>query len=415
VAGAAVSPAPSVIVRDENGNPVAGASVTFKVTAGGGTVSGASAVTDADGVATVGGWTLGKTAGQNSLIASSGALAAVTFNATGTAGPAASLTISAGDNQTAAAGTPVAVAPAVLVQDANGNAKSGVTVTFTVASGGGSVTGASAISNASGVATVGSWTIGSLGGNTLVASTPGASSVTFHATGASKCNVVTTHVLGTVSNGALETNDCQFSDGSFVDFFSVALATANAYQFKQGASFNAYLDLELPDGTVIAENDDENTGTQNSRIKALLPAGNYVLAASSLNPGATGTYQIASTMVSTNNTNCDLVFVIKGVSTTQQIETTDCHPQSSGRTSYADAFYIRLRAGQSVTVTMSSGDVDSYLQIAQGEDVLAENDNRNTSTKDAQLTFTSTKDNYYAILARTAVDAQTGNYSLTIQ
>jgi hypothetical protein len=415
IAGSTVSPAPSVIVRDDNGNPFPGATVTFTATAGGGSVSGASAVTDANGVATVGAWTLGTTAGQNTLTAASGSLS-VTFNATATAGPTASLTISAGDNQTAAVGTPVAIAPAVLVKDANGNAKSGVTVTFTIGSGGGSITGASATTNASGIAAVGSWTIGSVGANTLVASTAGAPPVTFHATGGSKCNVMTTHALGTTSNGALESNDCQFSDGSFVDFFSVSLPTANAYQFKQGAGFNSYLDLALSDGTVIAENDDETTGTQNSRIKALLPAGNYILGVSSLNAGATGTYQISSTVAPTNNTNCDVVFVVKGVETTQKIETTDCLPQSSGRASYADAFYILLRAGQSITVAMSSSEVDSYLQIARlNETVLVENDNRNTSTKDAQITFTSTETNYYAILARTAVDGQTGNYSLTIQ
>ena len=75
----------------------------------------------------------------------------------------------AGDAQTAAAGTAVTTAPSVVVTGANGPI-SGVTVAFVVASGGGSVTGASATSNSNGIATTGSWVLGtSVGPNTLTA------------------------------------------------------------------------------------------------------------------------------------------------------------------------------------------------------------------------------------------------------
>jgi hypothetical protein len=81
---------------------------------------------------------------------------------------------SAGNNQTAPAGTAVATPPAVFVQDAYGNPAGGVTVTFAVASGGGSITGATATTNAAGIATVGSWTLGTVAGSdTLTATAPG--------------------------------------------------------------------------------------------------------------------------------------------------------------------------------------------------------------------------------------------------
>src|SRR2546423_12186613 len=62
--GTQVSELPSVIVRDESGNPISGVHVTFAVTGGGGSVTGANATSDASGVATVGSWTLGATAGN---------------------------------------------------------------------------------------------------------------------------------------------------------------------------------------------------------------------------------------------------------------------------------------------------------------------------------------------------------------
>jgi cysteine peptidase C11 family protein len=65
----AVAVAPSVVVKDQNGAPMAGVSVTFAVSAGGGALAGTSQTTNASGVATAGAWTLGKTPGANSLSA----------------------------------------------------------------------------------------------------------------------------------------------------------------------------------------------------------------------------------------------------------------------------------------------------------------------------------------------------------
>src|SRR4029077_17630132 len=121
------------------------------------TVNPTSAVTTAtNGIATVASWTLGNTAGSNTLTATSGSLngSPVTFTATGTADAATQIAINAGNNQSATVGNSVATAPAVLVQDAHGNPVVGVGVTFAVATGGGSVTGGSQTTNASGIATV---------------------------------------------------------------------------------------------------------------------------------------------------------------------------------------------------------------------------------------------------------------------
>ncbi|HEU4560603.1 MAG TPA: leishmanolysin-related zinc metalloendopeptidase [Longimicrobium sp.] len=100
---------------------------------------------------------------------------------------AATAVLSAGDNQAAMAGSAVPVKPAVLVRDLGGNPLSGVPVTFSVASGGGYVTGGTATTNASGIATVGSWVLGSPATlNTLTATAAGAATpVTFKASGCS--------------------------------------------------------------------------------------------------------------------------------------------------------------------------------------------------------------------------------------
>jgi hypothetical protein len=87
VAGQPVATPPSVLVLDANGNPVADVSVAFEVVSGRGRITSASRVTNSNGIAQVGSWTLGSK-GSNELRASvtGGGISGnpATFTATGT-------------------------------------------------------------------------------------------------------------------------------------------------------------------------------------------------------------------------------------------------------------------------------------------------------------------------------------------
>src|SRR5205085_196610 len=188
-AGSAVPVPPSVIVTDPFGNPVSGVSVTFAPGPGSGSVTGATQTTDASGIAAVGSWTLGTSAGSNTLTATSGSLSGspVTFVATGTAGAAATIAANSPTSQTAPAGTAVGSPPSVIVKDANGNPVGGVAVTSSRAAGGGTVTPTRrAYARAGGIAAVGSWTLSASAGTNTLTATSGSlsgSPVTFRATG----------------------------------------------------------------------------------------------------------------------------------------------------------------------------------------------------------------------------------------
>ncbi|MGQ0815308.1 MAG: leishmanolysin-related zinc metalloendopeptidase [Gemmatimonadota bacterium] len=88
-AGTTVASTPRVVVKDARGAAVVGVSVTFTVTAGGGSVQNAATLTDASGSASAGRWTLGSTAGVNTVEARVGTLAPVVFVATGISTPVA--------------------------------------------------------------------------------------------------------------------------------------------------------------------------------------------------------------------------------------------------------------------------------------------------------------------------------------
>jgi len=156
LAQTAVPIAPAVLLTDTAGAPVAGATVVFTVTGGGGTLTGDTAVSDAGGIAAVGGWTLGAP-GANTLTASAAGLPDVQFQATGTVGAPDSLVIVSGDGQSADAGTTLPQLLTVEVRDSVGNPVPAVSVAWTTLNG--SVTPSGGSTDAAGRAQA-SWTLG---------------------------------------------------------------------------------------------------------------------------------------------------------------------------------------------------------------------------------------------------------------
>lgn len=177
-------------VVDEDGAGVPGVTVEFAVSQGGGTLSAATATTDADGLASVE-WTLGPTGAQEVTASVDGIATPATFNASFTI---TQLTVASGDNQTGLSTAPLADTLVVTARDAQNALVVGGSVTFTVqnAANGGKVrevgdAGAgtrivTVLTDANGQAEV-EWVLGSVAGTYTTSVTAGtATPVTFTAT-----------------------------------------------------------------------------------------------------------------------------------------------------------------------------------------------------------------------------------------
>src|SRR5205823_3211264 len=163
-AGAAVASPPSVLVKDANGNPVAGVAVTFNGKGARGTVSPEPTVSaDGCGVATATSLTLGTTFQTDTARATAHAFPARRSSdlITLSAGAAATIAANSPTSQPGTAGAAVSSPPSVIVKDANGNPVSGVAVTFSATGANGTVDPATPVTtDGSGVATATSWTLG---------------------------------------------------------------------------------------------------------------------------------------------------------------------------------------------------------------------------------------------------------------
>lgn len=134
VVGVALTNALVVTVRDANGNPVAGQTVTFATTSGG-ALATPTVMTNAQGQAQTS-FTLGNTAGTQTVTATVNGIATpAAFTFMGTASVASSIVLVSGNSQTGAAGTALALPLTLEVRDAFGNPVSGAAVTWTTSAG----------------------------------------------------------------------------------------------------------------------------------------------------------------------------------------------------------------------------------------------------------------------------------------
>jgi|HubBroStandDraft_1064217.scaffolds.fasta_scaffold00117_3 hypothetical protein len=137
-----------VQITDAGGNLIPGVSVVFSAPSG--TFTGSPATTNSSGTATVG-YTTGSTPGPITITAAVNAL--TTQFTENVSGPAASVTVSGGNNQTGSRGTTLTQALTVVVTDQYGNPVSGVNVGFSDNGAGGSFSGPNPVAtNSSGAA-----------------------------------------------------------------------------------------------------------------------------------------------------------------------------------------------------------------------------------------------------------------------
>jgi alpha-tubulin suppressor-like RCC1 family protein len=209
--GAALADSLSVKVTDQFGNAVSGTTVTWSVSSGGGSVNPATVASNAAGVAKTK-WTLGSVIGVQNVTAGIGGHAPVTFAATSAAPSTPTfVTIVSGNNQTGVVGTVLPESLAVRVTDQNGINVAGVTVTWTVTGGGGSISPATSTTASSGLAKT-QWTLGSSNTQqTVLASVPGIAGPTFQAHAAIPLTLATisaggntqaAHTCGLTASGA---------------------------------------------------------------------------------------------------------------------------------------------------------------------------------------------------------------------
>ncbi len=277
-----------VEARDQFDNPKSGVAVTFSVTSGNGSVSVTTAQnTGSDGRVQVNA-TLGSAVAIHQFTAASTGLTSVVFSATGTLIPA-SITKSAGDSQTVAPGISLLTPLKAHVTNAGGIVVPNATVTWAVASGGGSVSANTSLTDANGDATV-TATVGSTAGtNTFTATVSGLSPVTFTATSKTFSNVTVNVQIdsGTTAVGSYQVTITFNKDLVKVDGSSSPDADGNPVSNTNVLGAGGTTGFANPPGVINIENANSRI-TINSFQPLTNPSGTFTVARITFTPIRTG-------------------------------------------------------------------------------------------------------------------------------
>ena len=403
--GVALANAFVVEVRDQAGTAMSNVSVTFAVTAGGGTLSTTTATTGTNGQAETT-LTLGTTVvGANTVEATvTGITEKITFTATANR-KATTLVKVSGDSQTAGPGVALANAFVIEARDQSGAAMSDVSVTFNVTAGGGTLSAASATTNASGQAET-TLTLGAtvVGANTVEASAAGITEkLTFTAT-ANQVATTLTKVSGdsqTGNPGAALTNafvvEVQDQAGSAMSDVSVTFnvtaggGTLSAASVTTNASGQAETTLTLG-ATVVGENTVEATVAGITEKLTFTATANQV---------ATTLVKISGdTQTGDSGTALSNAFVV---------EVRD--QAGTAMSGVSVAFSVTAGGGTlsaAAATTNASGQAETTLTL--GATVVGENTVEATVAGITEkLTFTATANQVATTLVKISGDSQTGD------
>lgn len=325
----------------------------------------------------------------------------------------ASLSVVAGDGDSAVVGNQIALR--VLVTGSDGRAFSGAVVTWTVRTGASTLATPTSTSGGDGTATNTVTLAGQGEQTTIAAAAQGAAAVTITVTSLiDPCTVLQNVAVGATVNGTLTSLDCRISDSTLIDFYQFALAAQDGVALTMtAASFDTYIFLFDAQGNPVAVDDNSGPGS-NALLRAILPAGSYILGANAFAVGMSGPYSLQVQQPGVELNPCEYAWTAKGVAMSQQLSTATCSAPD-GTQLAADHLLIVLDQGQTLTVNLTSAAFAARVVIYDGNGFIKTAASAAGPGATASLSFTSTVlDGYYVQLG--AVGGATGGaYQVTLQ
>jgi hypothetical protein len=232
---------------------------------------------------------------------------------------------------------------------------------------------------------------------------------------------------GQTVTGQLTRRDTRREDGSYADSYVYnGRAGERLTVTLRAQGFQPWVVVDEPDGPMREHIG--GRGTQTAQITVTLPrTGRYIILANSVNAGGTGSYSMtvqggggssqvpsgpsqSGGDISDLNPN-SLPRITPGQVITGRLTTSD-FLRSDG--SYADAFVYRGRAGERITVSMRSDDLDAWVVVDEPDGPFRETDDDSGGGTDSRLTVTLPRTGTYLIVANSVGDQKTGRYTLQL-
>lgn len=230
---------------------------------------------------------------------------------------------------------------------------------------------------------------------------------------------------GQSARGELSSADPMLDDDTHYDVWRFRGQAGHVYAVTlRSDDFDAYLAVGSSAGASCddCETDDDGGGDTDSRVEFRAPSsGGYEIRANSLSGGETGAYTLELEDLGEGggdgaDMEADVAATPIQAGPAVQGELSDDDAQAEDESFY-DLYVYRGRAGEAITISMSSEDFDAYLAVGRmvdGElEVLESNDDGPAGT-DSFIRVTLPEDGEYLIRANSLSGGETGAYTLRL-
>lgn len=340
--------------------------------------------------------------------------------------------VGAGAAAKLAAGSTTAVAAAlggkvtgqsVTVVDNAGKPLANVKVDFSVAANNGTLAAASAVTNASGVATVPDWTLGALPGTqTLTASVAGGVTTTITATASAPSGCTQAPAaIGYTYDGAWTAADCTDALGNRYDEYLLKLTEQTKFKMTLTGHANRMFALFDSTGRAVGDMPADPfapPAADSIQFRYVLPAGEYRLRAYPKDASTFGSYKMALTTDFTtkivDRTYCyPVVYTTFGVAFDEAMTATG---SCSFLGDTEDRYIVILRTGDKVAISLESADFAPNLFFRDDRSPTAPvlvNKTADAPGK-VEVTHTATFSGFHEIIVSSKSFQSLGKYKVTV-
>jgi plastocyanin len=223
--------------------------------------------------------------------------------------------------------------------------------------------------------------------------------------------------MGETMNGELaDTDPLVDGKGAYYDLYKIQVRRGQRYQIEMSAAdFDSFVGIGKMDGdsVKIDESDDDGAGERNARLRYTAKEdGEMIIRAQALDANGNGMYTIK---VTERVVRASVpVAVVANTAMSGELAETD---EEADDGTFFDLYKLTVRAGESVTITMRSTAVDSYVVLGNmqdGEWNQIATDDDGAGGRNARLEHTFDDAGEYLIRANTVGGDKLGRYTIRV-
>jgi hypothetical protein len=226
---------------------------------------------------------------------------------------------------------------------------------------------------------------------------------------------------GQTVQGELSSADPLLEDDTHYDVWRFRSEAGHVYQVTlRSDAFDAFLAVGSRAGGACdgCQADDDGAGGTDSRAEFRAPAdGMFEIRANSLSAGETGGYTLELQDLGEGEQEAADVAAVpleNGPPVNGELTENDAQAEDE---SFYDLYVYRGRAGEAVTISLSSEAFDAFLSVGQvvnGEFQVLESNDDGPAGTDSLLRMTLPEDGEYLIRANSLMGGETGAYTIRL-